>query len=208
MLETIAAFVLVEHLGGLTFEPPKGGPGYPRLLEGGRKPHPTKDGYIALLPYTADHWKAFFEAADRNDLAETLAVADRETRNQNIRKLYANVAEITKTRTTSEWMEICTRLDIPATPIYRLEDLPEHPQLKATRLFQSMQHPSEGTIRYTRPTTKFAESPCRVERPPPLLGENSSEILREAGFSETEIDALIAGAIVKQHKTEKQTVPA
>src|SRR5579864_9279424 len=62
MLETMAAFVLVEHLGGLTFEPPKGGPGYPRLLEGGRKPAPTKDGHIALLPYTADHWKAFFEA--------------------------------------------------------------------------------------------------------------------------------------------------
>ena len=205
MLETMAAFLLVEHLGGLTFDPPKGGPGYPRLLEGGRKPHPTKDGHIALLPYTADHWKAFFEAVGRNDLAETLAVADRETRNANIRKLYANVAEITKTRTTAEWMEICSRLDIPATPIYRLEDLPEHPQLKATRLLQSMQHPTEGTVRYTRPTTKFVETPSRVRRHAPALGENSVEILREVGFSEVEIHALIAGAIVKQHDKEKQT---
>lgn len=208
MLETMAAFLLVEHLGGLTFEPAKGGPGYPRLLEGGRKPAPTKDGHIALLPYTADHWKAFFEAAGRNDLAETLAVADRETRNANIRKLYANVAEITRLRTTAEWMEICTRLDIPATPIYALEDLAHHPQLKATGLFQSMQHPTEGTIRYTRPTTKFAETPSRVWRPAPRLGENSSEILGEAGFSQTEIDALIEGTIVKQYDQEKQTAQA
>src|SRR5215472_11651466 len=194
MLETMASFVLVEHLGGLTFDPSKGGPGYPRLLEGGRKPAATKDGHIALLPYTADHWKAFFEAVGRNDLAETLAVADRETRNANIRKLYANVAEITKTRTTAEWMEICTRLDIPATPIYRLEDLPEHPQLKATGLFRTMQHPSEGTIRYTRPTTKFGGTPSPVQKHAPLLGENSAEILSEAGFSQAEIDVLIANA--------------
>ena len=102
-------------------------------------------------------------------------------------------------------MEICTRVDIPATPIYALKDLPEHPQLKATRLLQSSQHPTEGTIRYTRPTTKFAETPSRVWRPAPLLGENSSEVLSEAGFSQTEIDALVAGAIVKQNDKEKQT---
>jgi formyl-CoA transferase len=208
MLETMAAFVLAEHLAGLTFEPPKGGPGYPRLLEGGRKPAPTKDGHMALLPYTADHWKAFFEAAGRSDIAETLAVADRETRNANIRKLYANVAEITRTRTTAEWMEICTRLDIPATPIYRLEDLPEHPQLKATRLMQTMQHPSEGTIRYTRPTTKFAESPASVRLAAPALGQHSVELLREAGFAQSEIDSLIANAIVKQQIQEKQSVQA
>jgi crotonobetainyl-CoA:carnitine CoA-transferase CaiB-like acyl-CoA transferase len=208
MLETMAAFVLAEHLAGLTFEPTKGGPGYPRLLEGGRKPAPTKDGHIAILPYTADHWKAFFAAAERNDLAETLAVADRETRNANIRKLYANVAEITRTRTTAEWMAICTRLDIPATPIYRLEDLPEHPQLKATGLFQTMQHPSEGTIRYTRPTTKFGESPASVRLAAPGLGEHSVELLREAGFADFEIDSLIANAIVKQQTKEKQTVQA
>src|SRR5215472_2876417 len=194
MLETMAAFVLAEHLGGLTFDPPKGGPGYARLLEGGRKPAPTKDGHIAILPYTADHWKAFFEAVGRADIAETLAVADRETRNANIRKLYANVAEFTRTRTTAEWMDICARLDIPATPIYRLDDLPSHPQLMATRPFEAMQHPSEGTIRYTRPTTKFGGTPSPVQKHAPLLGENSAEILSEAGFSQAEIDVLIANA--------------
>lgn len=202
MLETMAAFVLAEHLGGLTFEPPIGSPGYARLLEGGRKPSPTRDGHIAILPYTADHWKAFFEAAGRNDLAESLAVADRQKRNARIRELYANMADITRSRTTAEWMEICTRVDIPATPIYRLEDLPEHPQLKATGLFQLMPHPSEGEVRYLRPTIKFAETPANVTRHAPLLGEHTEEILREADFSPAEITALIEKGIAKQAPSE------
>src|SRR6185295_19833605 len=118
MLETLTAFVLAEHLGGLTFEPPPTGAGYARLLVGGRKPAPTKDGYLALLPYTTEQWLAFLKAADRADLMETLGVADRVTRNANIQKLYAALAEITATKTTAEWMAICGELDIPATPIY------------------------------------------------------------------------------------------
>jgi formyl-CoA transferase len=134
MLETMTAFVLAEHLGGLTFDPAPSKAGYARLLAGGRKPAPTKDGYIGILPYTADQWLAFLGVAGRSDLADTLGVADRMTRNANIQKLYAALADITRTRTTADWMRICHELDIPATPIYELDALPEHPQLKATKL--------------------------------------------------------------------------
>jgi formyl-CoA transferase len=199
MLETLTAFVLAEHLGGLTFESRPAPAGYARLLAGGRKPAPTKDGYIGLLPYTADQWLAFLEAAGRNDLAETLGVADRQTRNRNIQKLYALVREITPARTTAEWMSLCEALDIPATPITALDDLPEHPQLKAVGLFQTMEHPSEGTIQYVRPPTKFADTPASVRRPAPRLGEHSKELLREAGFSETEIAELLSIKATIQH---------
>jgi len=202
MLETLTAFVLAEHLGGLTFEPPPTGAGYARLLVGGRKPAPTKDGYLALLPYTTEQWLAFLKAADRADLMETLGVADRVTRNANIQKLYAALAEITATKTTAEWMAICGELDIPATPIYGLDELPEHPQLKATKLFQTMSHPSEGTIRYVRPPTKFSASPASVRRPAPRVGEHSEELLHEAGFSANEIATLLASKVVMQHMTE------
>ena len=202
MLETLAAFMLVEHLGGLTFEPSPTGAGYARLLSGGRKPAPTRDGFLALLPYTTDQWLAFLKAAGRPELAESLGVADRQTRNANIQALYAALAEITRTRTTAEWMRICGELDIPATPIYSLDELPEHPQLKATKLFQTMTHPSEGTIRYVRPTTKFSASPASVRRPAPALGQHSCELLREAGFDDSEIETLLAAKTVVQRETE------
>ncbi|HJW40212.1 MAG TPA: CoA transferase, partial [Rhizomicrobium sp.] len=83
MLETMAAFVLTEHIGGLAFEPPIAPPGYARILEGGRKPAPTSDGFIAMLPYSAGHWRAFFDAAGRPEIGEELAHDDRALRNQN-----------------------------------------------------------------------------------------------------------------------------
>jgi len=127
------------------------------------------------------------------------------TRNANIQKLYAALAEITATKTTAEWMRICGELDIPATPIYSLDELPEHPQLKATKLFQTMRHPSEGMIRYVRPPTKFAASPASVRRPAPHVGEHSEELLHEAGFAANEIANLLASKVVVQAIT--QAVP-
>ena len=108
-------------------------------------------------------------------------------------------------------MEICTRLDIPATPIVHLDDLPQHSQLSATALFQTMEHPSEGTIRFVRPTTKFSDTPASVRRAAPALGEHSSEVLRQAGFSETEVDALAAKSVIKHpggEASEKRIVHA
>lgn len=202
LLETMVAFVLTEHLGGLTFEPSPTKAGYARLLAGGRKPAPTKDGFIALLPYTTEQWHSFLKAADRPDLIETLAIADRHTRNANIQKIYAALHEITLTRTTAEWMSICNQFDIPATPLYSLDELPDHPQLRATQLFQTMEHPSEGTLRYVRPPTKFARTPASVRRPAPRVGEHSREILREAGLRDDEITALLAAKTVKQHEMQ------
>jgi crotonobetainyl-CoA:carnitine CoA-transferase CaiB-like acyl-CoA transferase len=198
MLETMAAFVLVEHLGGLTFDPAPAPPGYARLLEGGRKPAPTKDGWIALLPYSAGHWRAFFNAAGKPQIGEELAHEDRALRNQNNAKLYAAMRETTKERTTAEWMKICDDCDIPATPIYALDQLLDHPQLKAVGLFQDAQHPSEGPIRYVRPAVKFAASPAAIRSPAPLHGQHTDEILREAGFTPAEIAALHDAAIAIQ----------
>ena len=155
---------------------------------------------MAMLPYTGDHWCAFFEQAGRADLIETFSVKDRQKLNANIRAVYDAVGELMRERTTAEWMAICVDCDIPATPIYKLDDLPRHPQLKAVALFQTMSHPSEGTITYVRPATKFAETPASVRSPAPRQGEHTREILREAGFADAEIDALVASKIAIQNQ--------
>lgn len=198
MFETMVAFLMSEHLGGLSFDPAPAKAGYARLLAGGRKPAPTKDGHIAILPYTGDHWAAFFNAAGRADLAQKYGGSDRQVRNAHIVELYRDMAAITRQRSTSEWMGVCASLDIPATPIYAVDDLPEHPHLKAVGLFQTARHPSEGTVRYVNPPTRFAATPASVRLPAPLLGQHTREILREAGYADQEIESFAARGIVSQ----------
>ncbi|RLK31860.1 CaiB/BaiF CoA transferase family protein [Cupriavidus plantarum] len=182
MLETMASFVMAEHLGGLTFEPPAGGAGYARLLQGGRRPAKTRDGWICALPYTDRHWRAFFESAGRGHVLEQLDISDRAQRNANIRMLYAQMAEITLERTTAEWLALFAELDIPATPILALDDVSRHPHLAAVGLFQETTHPTAGPLREMRPAARFSATPLSLRRHAPTLGEHTDEVLSEAGF--------------------------
>jgi formyl-CoA transferase len=169
-------------MGGLTF-PGHGDlshkAGYARLLEGGRKPARTSDGWISMLPYTDRHWTAFFKAAGRAELCERFSLADRAQRNANIRQLYAHMAELTPLRTTAQWLVECEALDIPATPIYGLAELPHHPHLRAVGFFEESEHPQEGALLQMRPATRFSATPLSIRRHAPSLGEHTAEVLAE-----------------------------
>lgn len=197
MFETMVAWVMTEHMAGLSFEPPIGGPGYNRLLGGGRRPVPTKDGFIAMLPYTGEHWAALFKSAGRDDLTERFQVRDRDSRNDHLVALYKAMTEITPLRTTEEWLEACRELDIPATRIYSLEELPQHPHLAAVGLFRSVEHPSEGTLRYIAPTTRFERSPTSVRSLPPRLGEHTREVLHGLGYDAYEVERMAQAGVVR-----------
>jgi len=190
MLETMTAFVLAEHMGGMTFRPARAPAGYARLLQGGRKPVRTSDGWLSLLPYTPRHWQAFFKAAGREDIGQRFKLESRKDLNENIRLLYQYLGEVVATRSTDEWLALCEELDIPATRLYALDQLPDHPHLQAVGLFQETNHPTEGAIRELRPTTRFFRTPTSIWRPAPVLGQHTREVLLEAGLKEEEVSRL------------------
>src|SRR5258707_2758337 len=69
MFEHLLQIVLGEHLGGYTFDPQQGEPGYARMLAPDRRPYPTKDGYVCALIYNDKQWAAFFRVIGRPEMA-------------------------------------------------------------------------------------------------------------------------------------------
>jgi crotonobetainyl-CoA:carnitine CoA-transferase CaiB-like acyl-CoA transferase len=197
MFESVAAWMMVEHLYGQAFVPPLDSAGYKRILNRWRRPFPTKDGYLAVLPYTDANWKTFFELAGRPDLLEDPRYASLASRLANIEPLYEELGKIVATRTNAEWLEALEGANVPAMVVNTLETLLHDPQLEATGFWKLVEHPTEGTLRTTDIPTTYSETPGEIRRLPPRFGEHSVEVLREAGFTQPEIDALLASGATR-----------
>ncbi len=176
MFETMVGFNLVEHLYGGHFEPALSGPGYPRVLNPWRRPYQTSDGYICALPYTNAHWRAFFAEAGRSELADDTRFATLTLRTANIEALYETVGRLIAMRSTATWLQALARIDIPASRIYRLEELRHDEHLVATGFFEVIDDPKMGKLVFPGVAARFDG-----ERPPvgmpPRLGEHTREVL-------------------------------
>src|SRR5690606_40026397 len=94
MYETMVHFVMGEHLWGMTFDPPMGTPGYTRLMSQERRPYPTRDGYIAILPYLDAHWETFCKVVERPDLLADPRFRTLADRVRHIDATYSETAKI------------------------------------------------------------------------------------------------------------------
>jgi crotonobetainyl-CoA:carnitine CoA-transferase CaiB-like acyl-CoA transferase len=199
MFETMTQFVLSDHMYGQTFDPPLADAGYVRLLAKDRRPCRTRDGFICVLIYIDKHWKNFCEMLGRQDMLNDPRFLRMSDRTRNVDALYAFVSEQIAQRTTAEWMEALAGADIPAAPMHTPTTLMEDPHLEDVGFFRWIEHPSEGRIRSMNVPGGWSGTPPAVRLHAPLLGENTREVLAEAGYSATDIERLLgSGAALAQ----------
>jgi crotonobetainyl-CoA:carnitine CoA-transferase CaiB-like acyl-CoA transferase len=191
MWEHLLQIVLSDHLGGYTFEPQKGEPGYARILTPDRRPYQTKDGYVCALIYNDKQWKAFLGIIGKPELFARPEFATQEARSQNYQLAYAMVADEMKLRSTAFWLEALERGDIPVQRMNSLDDIVADPHLNAIGYLQLVEHPSEGRIRMLAVPSEWSESPPEYRRHAPRLGEHTREVLREAGLSDQAVASLL-----------------
>jgi len=194
MLETMAQFVLADHMGGGAFVPPLGNMGYKRLLSRVRGPYPTQDGHLALVVYTDKHWRTFSALVGQPDLLETdPRFKTQETRTQNAEDMGHYLKEKLPQKTTAEWIVALRKADIPAHAVNRIEDLFDDPHLKAVKMFSEIEHPTEGMLKVARFPVKFSKTPASIRNLAPNLGEHTEEVLPERAKKKARAKAKVQG---------------
>lgn len=200
MYEVFTNFVMNEHMQGRTYEPPISPAGYLRMLTPHRRPFPTADGYVCVLPYNDRHWRKFFAAVGRPELADDARFADQPSRSKNIDALYAVVTEIMPQRSSAEWLKLLEEADVPVMPMNTPEDLFSCPHLTQVGMFPVVEHPTEGKIRHIKVPVHFSKTPGGYYRHPETLGQSTEAVLGEVGFTPDEIAALEASGAVGKPK--------
>ena len=197
MFESLLQTVLGEHMGGYTYVPQLGPPGYSRMLAAERLPYATRDGYICVLVYNDKQWRAFFALIGRPELLADPRYATPTARSQNFDESNRLVADAMRSRSTADWIAALEGADIPVQRMNSLDDVVADPHLAAIGYFREVEHPSEGRIRSMAVPSEWSESAPEYRRHAPRLGEHTREVLREAGIAESAIEQMIAGGAAR-----------
>lgn len=196
MVDTMIQFNLVEHLSGKTFDPPVGDFGWNRVLVAERAPYPTADGHVCILPYTDANWIDFFALTGLTHLTTDPKFTDVDRRHQNMGYLHSVIAEITPSHTTAEWIGLCRQHNIAASALLDLADVTSDPYVMEQKVIAPQVHPTEGRYLSTLTPLRMTDSPVRLRRHAPLLGEHTAELLAHVGYSDEDITRLADAAVV------------
>jgi len=156
----------------------------------------TADGFINIGVGGDGQWRALCVALDRPDLGEAPEYATLELRFRNRSKLTALLAEIFKTKTSAQWLTKLEQESVPAGPIYKLDEVFADPQVQHLGIAVPLDHPKRGEVRVVGQPIALSRTPASIVSALPELGAQTDEILRDVGYSDSEITSFHANKIV------------
>ncbi len=151
----------------------------------------TSDGHIIVAVGNDGQYKKFVEAGGRPWLAVDERFATNPMRVRHRDTLVPLLAEMVRTKTKQEWIDLLEAAGVPCGPINNLDEVFENPQVRARGLRVDLPHPTGGTVKLVGSPIRMSATPPRYEMPPPLLGQHTRDVLGGLlGKSEEEIAAL------------------
>lgn len=193
MFETMVAFVLGDHFGGMTYAPPLDAGGYARQLSPERRPYRTLDGHVCAMVYTDKQWRGFLREIGRESLMQDdPRFSTYVERTRHVDHVYGFLASLFLEKTTEQWLALLERADVPSLPMHTLQTVLQDPHLVATGFFATVEHPTEGPIRSMRLPMTWQRNNPGIRRLAPSLGEHTREVLGQLGYGEAQIEAMLA----------------
>ncbi|MGZ8154661.1 MAG: CaiB/BaiF CoA transferase family protein [Burkholderiales bacterium] len=194
-LSTMGAWVVSNYLNAGKVPVPMGNESHTSAPSGTFR---ARDGLLNIVINEQKQWEKLCEVLGRTDLLNDARFAARDARMANRRELRPILEEALQARTCAEWEALFTRAGVPAGPILSVPQIVQHAHVQSRSLLKEFADaPGVGrTIRVPTAGYRLAHAAADVSRPPPVLGQDTDDILREAGYSDAEIEALRAGGVI------------
>lgn len=156
----------------------------------------TQDGYVVGMALQDNHFNGLCEVLECTELMEREGMRNMGERVNDFKPWLDAISEVMKRFTTEELLKRLESAGVPFGPVKTPREFHDDPQAKHNRTVFDAEHPDAGTMRYVRYPGHLSETPAALYKHPPRLGEHSREVLSEAGYSDAEIDALLANGVI------------
>jgi crotonobetainyl-CoA:carnitine CoA-transferase CaiB-like acyl-CoA transferase len=148
-------------------------------------PYAVADGWVSCGALEPKFWAALCNGVERPDLIEVQFEAPGSD-------AWREVAAVFRSKTRDEWLAFNDEHDCCIEPIYDLDEALDSELVRAREMVVELEQPGLGTVRQLGVPVKLSRTPGDPSRPAPAFGEHTEEVLREAGYSADEIEAMLA----------------
>ena len=156
----------------------------------------TRDGHINIAAAGAEIYRRLCEALDAPSLATNPDYATDKLRSQHRDKLNAAIEEITRTRTSAEWIVRINDAGVPCGPIYKMDEVFADPQVRHIGIAQKVAHPALGPIEVVGQAVSLSRTPSAIRTASPERGEHTEAVLRELGYDDKAIAQFRAKGVI------------
>ena len=157
---------------------------------------PTADGWINVGGANQANWERIVKVIGRPELNDDPRFRTNGDRMRNLAALTPIIAEAMRSRASADWIREFEAAGIPVGPVNKIGDMLSDPQVAAREMVVEVEHPKAGRTKALGHPVKFSDTPGKVVRAAPLLGQHTREVLAELGYADVEVKRLFAEGAV------------
>lgn len=157
---------------------------------------PTADGFVMVAVGNDGLWRKYAAAVGRSDLAADERFATNPSRVAQRETLIPLLEDIMRGRTTADWVNMLDAAGVPVGPIQTVDQALRDPQVLARDMVSELMHPTAGPMKVVGCPVRLTRTPPSVRTAPPVLGQDTDEVLAGLGFTADRIQSLhTSGAV-------------
>jgi CoA:oxalate CoA-transferase len=150
----------------------------------------TSDGYINIACGNDNLWQALCQIIEKPELADLEKYCSNKDRCENMCNLLPILNEAMGSKPSAYWLEKLEAGRVPAGPINTISKVVDDPQVVAREMILELEHPVAGTVKVPGTPMKFSETPSKITKPAPVLGQDNEAILTGLGYTKEQIQEL------------------